>query len=192
MSRTTVIRVPKRLAALGVIASEATGFAIIRRPEAADCFAPSETPSIEETLESTSLSMIGCHELAPGASRRILSAPAIREFLIDLNRFGFVCREAQRYGYRKAQRRNMRWNSRRFVFFSNSGQSANCAKSAITTLFGAVRSGFRSNIWQSTRLPILRRCTFRLWIPGFTGLSTRRLMIGFQDEISLIFNCHFP
>lgn len=91
VSRTTVIRVPKRPAALGVIASEATG-----------CFPPSGTPSIEETLESTFMNMIGCHGLASGAPQRILSAPMIREFLIDLSRFGFVCREVRRYGYWKA------------------------------------------------------------------------------------------
>lgn len=203
VSRTTARRILKRLATLGVIAGEATDSAIIRRPEAADYFPPSETLSIEETLESAFMSMVGRHELVPGArlnesylARQLdVSAPTIREFLIGLSRFGFVRKDAKRCwileGFTKKYALELHEVR---VLFECRAISKVCHIDDNDPFWGGVIRLRDEHLaidettdFDEVDFPALDTRFHRF----FNAQADNRLFVGFQDAISLIFNYHF-
>lgn len=203
VSRTTVRAVLNRLEEQGIIRQSDRQWRVIRRPERQDYFDTLETLDVRKVLEQAFMQMVQNQELKPGsrlnegqlARRFDVSVQTLREFLIGLSRFGFVRKDQSRRWVLEGVTETyaMELHDVRVMFECRAIDTL-CSKPDTDPFWGGLMR------LQQEHATINARTDFST--VDFPSLDTEfhrflnvsagnRLIMGFQDAISMIFNYHY-
>ncbi|WP_170755257.1 FCD domain-containing protein [Ruegeria lacuscaerulensis] len=203
VSRTTARAILKRLEKAGILTQAGPERQLLRVPQRRDYFAASETMDMRDALEATFMQMIRSEDIGPGAllNERLLarqlnvSVQTMREFLIGLSRFGFVRKDHHRRWVLEGVTRKyaLELHEVRVMFESRAVEKL-CQIPENDPFWGGLIRLKQDHLEISAHsdfadldFPALDTKFHRF----LNAHADNRLIVGFQDAISMIFNHHY-